>query len=1166
MKNQHVQDIAGPGYARKLTGVLNPVNNPPEAFLLTGSRAPKRITAGKPTVTSNPNADGLGDPDFTIYNTLDGLGLDFVQNALLDKKGNLWFSTQGAGCSRYDGNKFTTYAAVNGLDNGVYSMVEDTAGNIWTSSGNSGNVNILYKYNGSKFISSAFPDNGNITMYADHVGNMWVGTDSGVYKCKYGNQDSLSIIVHLTTADGLADDQVNCILEDRKGNIWLGTMGGLSKYIGSEFINYSEKQGLLNNRINCLTEDLDGNIWIGSDIGISKLTESGITNYTVENGLVDDQINVIAADSYGAIWIGTGNGLSKCVQQENDYTPLFTNYTHANGLAVDAITTLTEDPSGNMWIGTRNGGVCKYNRNFLTKYSKSLGLGGRQIMAVNQDKDGHYWIGTIGGGVFKYDGHHFFNYNTRQGLASGDVFSILLDHDGNLWFGCLGSISKFDGKTFTNYTSDQGLPEWSGILNSIQDKQGNLWFTTWNGTYKFDGNSFRHFSTGQGLVTNQTVSVIQDQNGNMWFGGEGLSKWNPKTVLNYSAASGMPCPEMPSLCEDASGNIWTGTYGKGLCRINNDSITVYTTTMGLGDNTIYSLRRDTIKHRIWMGTNSGLVMMNENDPGKNTGQIQFENFNPSTGFDIKDFAFKFSLFVDKGGVIWGGTGDGKLIRFDYEKLNPARNDYLVQLQNIAVDNDDICWNFLANARGLDIGADSLAIQNEMVTTFGKVLSGEESQQMLDKYHKLQFDGISSFYPIPQHLILPYNRNNLRIDFAAIEPGFAGRMKYQYKLQGYDDAWSPLSDRTSASFGHISEGTYTFIVQAVNPAGVWSETSYAFTVLPPWYRAWWSYLIYLIAFLTLLWTFIEWRISALRKEKASLEEKVERRTHELREEKEKVENALAELKTAQVQLIQSEKMASMGELTAGIAHEIQNPLNFVNNFSEVNKEMIDELLEERTKEKGERNENLENEILQDIRENELKINLHGKRADSIVKSMLQHSRTSSGEKELTDINALCDEYVRLAYHGMRARDKSFSAEYRLDLDPDLSKIRVVPQDFGRVLLNIINNGFQACTERSLRATSDEALAKGDTNYHPEVTISTKQLGEHIEIRIADNGSGIPDQIKSKIFQPFFTTKPTGQGTGLGLSLSYDIIQAHGGEIEVESEKEQGTSFIVRLPVI
>ena len=289
----------------------------------------------------------------------------------------------------------------------------------------------------------------------------------------------------------------------------------------------------------------------------------------------------------------------------------------------------------------------------------------------------------------------------------------------------------------------------------------------------------------------------------------------------------------------------------------------------------------------------------------------------------------------------------------------------------------------------------------------------------------------------------------------------------------------------------------------------------------------------------------WSVNEWKQKNAVLEKIINERTEELK-------RSLEHLKATQSQLIQSEKMASLGELTAGIAHEIQNPLNFVNNFSEVTNELVDEMNEELNK--GDLEE--AKAISSDIKQNLEKINHHGKRADSIVKGMLQHSRSSSNIKEPTDINALADEYVRLAYHGLRAKDKSFNASIITDFDDCVNKLNVVPQDIGRVMLNLITNAFYAVHERSKQDKAD---------YQATVTVRTQKASNRVDIHVADNGCGIPDAIKEKIFQPFFTTKPTGQGTGLGLSLSYDIVKAHGGEIKVESTEKQGTRFIISLPI-
>jgi signal transduction histidine kinase len=250
------------------------------------------------------------------------------------------------------------------------------------------------------------------------------------------------------------------------------------------------------------------------------------------------------------------------------------------------------------------------------------------------------------------------------------------------------------------------------------------------------------------------------------------------------------------------------------------------------------------------------------------------------------------------------------------------------------------------------------------------------------------------------------------------------------------------------------------------------------------------------------------------------------------------------------------MASLGELTAGIAHEIQNPLNFVNNFSDVNKELLEELKAERLKQNAERDKQTEDELINNVIANEQKINHHGKRADAIVKGMLQHSRVSTGQKEPTDINALADEYLRLSYHGLRAKDKSFNAEMKTDFDSSIGKINIIPQDIGRVFLNLFNNAFYAVNEQKNR---------NPDSYKPTVSVATKKFDDKIQIVVKDNGNGIPQKIVDKIFQPFFTTKPTGEGTGLGLSLAYDIVKAHGGELKVESKEGEGSEFIIQLPI-
>ena len=306
--------------------------------------------------------------------------------------------------------------------------------------------------------------------------------------------------------------------------------------------------------------------------------------------------------------------------------------------------------------------------------------------------------------------------------------------------------------------------------------------------------------------------------------------------------------------------------------------------------------------------------------------------------------------------------------------------------------------------------------------------------------------------------------------------------------------------------------------------------------------------------------VEFKLDRTEKVKRTTAILLEETIEELEQKRKAIEDAnvalqksFEELKSTQALLIQAEKMASLGELTAGIAHEIQNPLNFVNNFSEVSKELIEEMNDEIAI----GNYDLAKEIASDIEQNLVKILHHGKRADSIVKGMLQHARTSSGQKELTDINVLAEEYLRLSYHGLKSKIKDFNTSLKTELDPHLPQLTIVPQDIGRVVLNLINNAFYAVHEKS---------KLGIGGYMPTVIVKTKAKDNHVEISVIDNGNGIPEGIREKIFQPFFTTKPTGEGTGLGLSLSYDIVKAHGGELTVKSlSAEEGTEFLIVLPV-
>ncbi len=783
----------------------------------------------------------------------------------------------------------------------------------------------------------------------------------------------------------------------------------------------------------------------------------------------------------------------------------------------------------------------------FTNFTTDNGLVLDAVTCSLLDKFGNLWFGTHGGGVSRYDGKSFSTFTTAQGLAHNDVWSITEDNTGNLWFGTNGGgVSRYDGKSFSTFTTAQGLAH-NFVWSITGDKNGNLWFgTNGGGVSRYDGKSFSTFTTAQGLAYNFVYSITEDNTGNLWFGTtEGLSVMSAGEVrmLAENPILSGPVPSKASVVEGEAKGKKTGIISSRLFKS-------FTIADGLPDNVVTQIVQMP-DGKMAVGTNLGITLFNpSHDFAKLT---DIEIYNSNTGYPVKNLnPGQNSMFLDSKGILWAGTGSEitALVRFDPSALKTNMEAPTLVIQSIKVNGENIPWYDLNEK---PVALDSIttpAYVTEEVGLFGRELKEIERDSMRQRFGGIRFEGIRPFYPVPENLVLPHEYNQISFEFAAIETNKPFMVKYQYMLEGYDKNWSPVTNRSNANFGNINEGTYTFKFKAQGANGVWCKPiEYSFKVLPPWYRSWWAYLFYTLFFLGTLRIFSKWRERHLRAEKESLEVKVEERTNSLN-------TTLEHLKATQNQLIQSEKLASLGELTAGIAHEIQNPLNFVNNFSEVSVELMQELKSPLTPDGGIlTGKRIDMELFSDITENLEKITLHGKRASSIVKGMLEHSRTSTGEKELTDINALADEYLRLSYHGLRAKDprdsanKNFNSDFKTDFDSDLPKINNIPQDIGRVLLNLINNAFYAV--RNIEK--------------PLVTLSTEKSDNQIIIKVKDNGVGMSKEVLSKIFHPFFTTKPTGQGTGLGLSLAYDIVtKGHGGTIEVTSTEGVGSEFMIILP--
>ena len=845
---------------------LQPTNNvrknsfaTPKVTRVSARNQPKVIKAGKPVIKIY--SSGVGIPFFTNYSTEQGLPVNNIICSATDKAGNLWFGTGGGGVSKYDGKSFTNYTMTQGLaGNVVFFIIEDKEGNIWfgTTSG-------VSKYDGYRFTkyttANGLADNFVTCVIQDLMGNLWFGTHEGGVS-KFDGKT----FTNYTTTQGLADNYVRCMIQDKKGNLWFGTdAGGVSKYNGSSFTNYTKAEGLANNSVNSIAEDKAGNLWFGTNAGVSKYDWNHFTNYTTTEGLADNNVFCMMEDNDGNLWFGTHTrGVSKYDGSR------FTNYTKTEGLPENKVSSMLKDKAGNLWITSHGGGVSKYEGNSFSYYTTAQGLATNLVFGIMQDKLGNLWFGTYEGGASKYDGNSFTNYTKSQGLADNKIWSMIQDKAGNIWFGTDRGVSEYDGNSFTNYNTAQGLAS-DAVITIMQDKAGNIWFgTRGNGVSKFDGNSFANYTTAQGLPGNNIWSIVQDKADNIWFGthGGGASKYDGNSFTNYTIAQGLQSNFISAILEDKNGNLWFGTDGKGVSKYDGEKFTNYTTEEGLADNGISNIAEDKIRNIIWFGTTHGLSGLKENLLNNSIRQDnEFENFTKNSGQPLKDVSTG-ALYVDNKGIVWVASGEGKLIRFNYSAVNKKNAQSLnIKIQSVKINNENLCWNNLVRMRKSNKAVDSLTLLNEMIISFGKALSPEALDSIGKKYGDIQLDGVSPFYPVPINLILPYNDNTITIDFVAIEPAMEKQVKYQYKLEGYNNDWSPLSNNSTAVFGNMKAGDYTFKLKAVSPFGIWSETAYSFKVLPPWWATWWAYTLYALLVGSIGYTLYRNHINVLKRKQA-----------------------------------------------------------------------------------------------------------------------------------------------------------------------------------------------------------------------------------------------------------------------------------------------------------
>ncbi|MCB2219043.1 MAG: hypothetical protein KQI35_01520 [Bacteroidetes bacterium] len=1143
-------------------------------------------------------------PYFNNISVENGLPEGFVVSSLQDRLGYMWLGTQN-GLVRYNGYELKPYSFEDENGNQIVNasigqLHEDKSDKLWAIVSRYG----LYYLDRQKdhFVKipldsvgrNAFRNNYFVNWIEDKKNDThWFYTmnistsESSVFTWDqtHNKFEKMSAFDEISNFMLWYNNQY--LIRDAYGKFWMADDSTISYFNSSSqsfepwFTIPEDQEGTLISGITIDPANSD-RLWVSTYIPDNdiKADPAGNEFYQVNTktknfqsfrhkksdpGSIEGNSFFILNDSLGRTWISTDKGISLFNPETGTFSNYSINFPFSYSGRGSAISEIVADKEGNLWMaGAFNGLIyldIKTSKHYLFVHNETPGSLPDSPRGTNKlfyDRSGILWVSMPWRGI-SYLNHQKSMLNPILVEPSSAGVN---DNDSEDDFYIIGKYN--DSIFFVNISS--GLFKWNFKRNVYS-------------RIDIDNNLYRRISNSY---------ITKD--GMIWFGsnGAGLIAYDPekKSVINFTNdpndSTSISSNTINKIAEDSKGNLWVAT-GQGLCRFNRKT-SKFTRFPFITNNGMIKAGNELDDARalsvyiddddiVWIGTNTGAL--NRYDPVAN----EFTSYlDPKAGFFCV-----VNIFEDSRQRMWNSTYLSGLFLIDKKtgekKRYSPENGFLHNSAfGIAEDNSGNIW--VSSMRGLS----RLNPENGNITNFqfpiGNVIS--TNPLFIDSEGWLQFvieDGLITFDPekltvnaVPPitviesvsyrnyknrdtivfaegnpELKLRYNENKLSFQYVGLHYANAESNQYAYKLEGYDTEWIEAGTQRSATYTNLSPGNYTFVVKASNSDGIWSEASSGFsiTIAPPWWQTTIAYVIYGLIFIA--GVFI---IDRIQRKRLREKEQAQAREKELQQAKE-IEKAYHELKTTQQQLVHSEKMASLGELTAGIAHEIQNPLNFVNNFSEVSTDLIEELKEEL--QKGETEE--VNAIAGDLMQNLKKISHHGKRASNIVKSMLEHSRTGSGEKQPTDLNALTDEYLRLAYHGLRAKDKSFNADFKLKSDPNLPHVNVVPQDIGRVLLNLINNAFY---------TVDKKAKQENRDFKPMVIVGTKKTADKVEIRVADNGDGIPDEIKDKIFQPFFTTKPTGQGTGLGLSMSYDIItKGHGGDLKVETIAGEGTEFIIQL---
>ena len=1093
-----------------------------------------------------------------LWTSQDGLNTDYFNVMLKDAKGFLWIGSFFGELTRFDGARFKTFmpdpkrpGAINAY--GATAFVEDSLHNIWIATERGVSrydiqtdlfTNFLPETDSTTSDGSMIPfGSTNTHIYCFESRTRIVTFDIRSLEKKTvltSLQPLNSLINDLNFVSGLFS---SAILDSKSNSVWL--------------LAPSSERGA------------NGLIQI-------SLTDGNQTIYplpVIYPGRAQKLESMKPDRKRNSIWISTPSGLFEFSLKSKQFR------------VVDALNEITKAKDYDCYLG------------------------------IDIDRDGRVWFATNPHGIFIYDpktnqAHKLFSDPKLQKDVSEVSLQLYIDREGIVWVSYYSAKGLYElvpyspiVKMYSSGSTNNSLSH-STVTSIIPGAQGKMWIGTLDGlnildpvTETFEILREKDFKGLKGKVFAPLfVDTIKQT---AWISaGTELNYWNMKVyevdLKNMNA--------YPVNFHDGSKQLDSLVFGptsakpfKGKYLIADDNYGVFElkpesreaelvipfaspkVRVSIGDGIFFceGLSKTGLNSTFkftgdgrWTRVPHVFDSIKWSDIGydslnrsywvclRNEILLYDEDFNKIKSYkpDEKANGRIVATQVDRSGNLWFSN----LLR-QVGKVNPSAGSvyFLSEVDGYQKQFFDQFAPSAQDSRGNIYFGNGYTNGSEPLGSLAltKVQPGNESSASPARVYLKTLKVNEEEYPLSisvnnlQELSMRHNENDITLEAGIIDYYARGAGRLRYKLEGDDiqHGWLFIGPDQPIRLENLQPGSYKLLIQAstIGTEMMSPEKILSITISKPFWKTWAFQILVVIVFITIIYAIIQYRSRSLKQQNILLEEKITMRTNDLK-------HSLDELKATQAQLIQSEKMASLGQLTAGIAHEIQNPLNFVKNFSEVSHELVGEMGEEL--EKGNIKE--AKTLSSNVKDNLEKIIHHGQRADAIVKGMLQHSRSSSGIKEPMSINKLADEYLRLAFHGFKAKDKTFNVSTRTNFDESIAPVNVITQDIGRVILNLISNAFYAVTEK--KKQSRQA-------YEPTVAVMTKKVNGKVEITVEDNGGGIPKRIIDNIFQPFFTTKPAGEGTGLGLSLSYDIIKAHGGEIKVETAEGEWTRFQVILPI-